>query len=402
MTTDETHTTPKTKGKEPLYTSDDDTANEERRHPPSPTTATSDRDLKEVVESDPSTPVRGQTEEEDVGEQLRNLELNPPNTNGNFDDDELFEEWDGTRTTQERELRESHKRRQAKTSKLELIPEGDKMSKETHLENYIRLVEHGWSPKDARGRYRDKNYGALGVLKKPETNPYDHDPENKFVRKDGKGHLRDAWRHLKDNWEVLPPPSHESCLRTFWKKLSSPDPEPFNKAVGNWHTYRWTKLKEIVDQDLNFPELAEAERVLKDRWTYTPRTLKDIAVTKSAQDHLDDFFKDFKYDTHGDFEKARGVDGGARCTTLYKLAKKPDAECSEQELRFKGIWDKFTVRLNHPLRSVPYELRNALMDIIENPETPREEKLAELYNKMVREKEQSFTQTSFVNTEQEC
>jgi len=46
MTTDETHTTPKTKGKEPLYTSDDESANEEHDTP----TVNADRDVDGVVE----------------------------------------------------------------------------------------------------------------------------------------------------------------------------------------------------------------------------------------------------------------------------------------------------------------------------------------------------------------
>ena len=348
----------------------------------------------------------------DVDEQLRNLELNPP---------DLFP----------------------------VLINGDKISKESHLENYMRCIEARWSPEDARGRYLDKRYNTLSVIKKRDSNPYDKD-DPRFLRKDGKGHLRDAWRHLKDHWDVLPAPSHESCLRAFWKKLnflktsgfsgdtfSLPDPEPFDKAIGGYGTYRWIKLKEIVDEDLHFPEDAEAERALKDGWTHTTTPMKDVAVTKSPQEHLDDFFTE--YDQHGDFKKARDVHGNARYEALLRLNNKPDYECSERELELKELWEVFTTseeylddffteyndhhgfkkargvfhsaryaaleRLKNkpdgecsdrelqfielwynPLRSVLRELRVALMDIIENPESPRDEALAELYRKIIRER----------------
>ena len=193
---------------------------------------------------------RGRREEEeqenapvpDVDEQLRNLELNPPN--------------------------------------LVLIEVGDKTSKESHLENYMRCIEAGWAPEDARGRYLGKNYLSLARLKKYDSTLYEKD-DPRFKRKDGEGHLHEAWRHLKDHWDVLPTPSHESSLRAFWKKLNLlktsgfsgdkfllRDPEPFDNAIGGYGTSRWIKLKEIVDEDLHFPEDAEAERALKDGWTH--------------------------------------------------------------------------------------------------------------------------------------
>jgi surface protein len=175
---------------------------------------------------------------------------------------------------------------QAPPSAVESYPpslvliEGDKISKESHLENYMRCIEAGWAPEDARGRYLGKNYPSLARLKKYDSNPYEKD-DPRFKRKDGEGHLHEAWRHLKDHWDVLPTPSHESSLRAFWKKLnllktsgfsgdkfSLRDPEPFDKAIGGYGTSRWIKLKEIVDEDLHFPEDAEAERALKDGWTH--------------------------------------------------------------------------------------------------------------------------------------
>ena len=145
----------------------------------------SDRTMRSIL-----TPLRSQREENapvpDVHEQFRNLVLTQPKP------------------------------------VLVLIPEGDKTSKESHLENYMRLIEHGWSPKDARGQSGDKNYGALAELRKRDSNLYDKDPENRFKRIDRKGHLREAWRHLKENWEVLDPKSHEFYLREFMDTINNP------------------------------------------------------------------------------------------------------------------------------------------------------------------------------------
>ena len=145
----------------------------------------SDRTMRSIL-----NPLRSQREENapvpDVDEQFRNLVLTPPKP------------------------------------VLVLIPEGDKTSKESHLENYMRLIEHGWSPKDARGQSGDKNYGALAELRKRDSNLYDKDPENRFKRIDRKGHLREAWRHLKENWEVLDPKSHEFYLREFMDIINNP------------------------------------------------------------------------------------------------------------------------------------------------------------------------------------
>jgi hypothetical protein len=260
----------------------------------------------------------------------------------------------------------------------------------------------------------------------------------------------DVFPVLIEGNKISKEPSHESCLRAFWKKLnllktsgfsgdtfSLADPEPFDKAIGGYGTYRWIKLKEIVDEDLHFPEDAEAERALKDGWTHTTTPCEDKAVIKTAQDHLDDFFTE--YDDHGDFKKARDVAGSARYEALLKLNNKPDAECSDRELRLKELWEVFKTSEEHlddffteyndhhgfkkargvpgsaryaalerlknkpdaecsdrelqfielwynPLLRLPRELRDALMDIIENPETPREEALAELYHKIIRER----------------
>ena len=57
------------------------------------------------------------------------------NTNGNFDNDELFEEWDGVyRTTQEQELRRRHERRES-VDKYEGVPT------DSQIEELVRDVE---------------------------------------------------------------------------------------------------------------------------------------------------------------------------------------------------------------------------------------------------------------------
>ncbi len=186
-----------------------------------------------------------------------------------------------------------------------VLIDGDRISKESHLENYMRCIGAHWTPEDARGRFPDKNYASLAKLRKGDSNPYDNDPENRFKRKDGKGHLREAWRHLKENWEVLDPKSHAFYLQEFWKKLSPPDPEPFGTAIGTYGTFRFIKLKEIVAGDIQFPEDAWAERALKEGWTHGTRPLKDKAVIKSPQDHLTDFFTDYEEELaeSGDYEE---------------------------------------------------------------------------------------------------
>jgi len=203
----------------------------------------------------------------------------------------------------------------------------------------------------------------------------------------------DLFPVLIEGNKISKEPSHESCLRAFWKKLnllktsgfsgdtfSLADPEPFDKAIGGYGTFRWIKLKEIVDEDLHFPEDAEAERALKDGWTHTTRPLEDKAVTKTAQEHLTEFFAE--YDDHHDFERARDVHGSARYVALVKLKNKPDVECSDRELRLKELWV-----VTEPFRSVPRELRVILMDIIENPESSRDEALAAWYRKITGEPE---------------
>ena len=66
------------------------------------------------------------------------------------------------------------------------------------------------------------------------------------------------------------------------------------------------------------------------------RELRLKKLTKSPQEHLD-FSRE--YDDHGDFKKARGVDKSARYMALLRLNNKPDYECSERELELKELWE---------------------------------------------------------------
>jgi hypothetical protein len=114
-------------------------------------------------------------------------------------------------------------------------------------------------------------------------------------------------------------------------------------------------------------ECSERELELKELWE----------GNKTPEEYLDDFFTE--YNDHHGFKKARGVYYSARYAALERLKNKPDGECSDRELQFIELW-------YNPLRSVLRELRVALMDIIENPESPRDEALAELYRKIIRER----------------
>ena len=101
---------------------------------------------------------------------------------------------------------------------------------------------------------------------------------------------------------------------------------------------------------------------------------------KTPEEHLTDFFTE--YDDHEDFMRARGVHGSARYKALLKVHNKPDAECSDRELRLKELWV-----VTEPFRTVPRELKVILMDIIENPESSRDEALAAWYRKIIGEPE---------------
>ena len=136
-----------------------------------------------------------------------------------------------------------------------------------------------------------------------------------------------------------------------------------------------------VDEQLRNLELnPRAERALKEGWTHKTTPQEDLAVTKTAQEHLTDFFTE--YDDHHDFERARDAHNSARYVALVKLKNKPDAECSDRELRLKELWV-----VTDPFRSVPRELRVILMDIIEYPESSRDEALAAWYRKITGEPE---------------
>ena len=136
-----------------------------------------------------------------------------------------------------------------------------------------------------------------------------------------------------------------------------------------------------VDEQLRNLELnPRAERALKEGWAHTTAPQEDLAVTKTAQEHLTDFFTE--YDHHHDFERARDAHNSARCVALVKLKNKPDAECSDRELRLKELWV-----VTDPFRSVPRELRVILMDIIEYPESSRDEALAVWYREITGEPE---------------
>ena len=72
----------------------------------------------------------------------------------------------------------------------------------------------------------------------------------------------------------------------------------------------------------------ELERELKALWQ----------GNTTPQEHLEAFFEEYR--EHNDFKKARGVRGSARYKALWKIAKKADEACTEQELELKALWNR--------------------------------------------------------------
>ena len=63
--------------------------------------------------------------------------------------------------------------------------------------------------------------------------------------------------------------------------------------------------------------------------------LKELTGIRTREEHIDDFFTE--YDDHRDFMRARGAEGGERYKALRTLTYKRDAECSKRELKLKEL-----------------------------------------------------------------
>ena len=195
------------------------------------------------------------------------------------------------------------------------------VSRETHLREWYAEVRDGVSPKDARGKGNAPRYNALMSLRKLEECPY----------KDDERELKEAWEAFKRNF----PPQKESeayYLEEFGRLYGQT--QDFLTARGQATTYRFAALKNIVENDLEFPpELNEIKALLKSKWTY--ESCRFTEMTDNV--HLHEFFEEYK--VHNDFKKARGENMSARHAALLRITKKPDEECNEQEKRFKGLWE---------------------------------------------------------------
>ena len=221
------------------------------------------------------------------------------------------------------------------------VPDVGNKTPEEHLTDFFTEYDDHKDFMRARGVHGSARYKALLKLhNKPDAECSDRELRLKKLTKSPQEHLDDFSREYDDHGD-------------------------FKKARGVDKSARYMALLRLNNKPDY--ECSERELELKELWE----------GLKTPQDHLDDFFTE--YNDHHGFKKARGVRDSARYRALERLKNKPDGECSERELQLKELW-------YNPLRTVPRELRDALMDIIKNPETPREEKLAELHRKIIRER----------------
>ena len=204
-----------------------------------------------------------------------------------------------------------------------------RLSRETHLREWYSDVQRGVHPNEARGKSVTPRYCSLMNLRKLEDCPYNDDERE----------LKEAWEALK---RFFPPVKQTDAyyLKEFGRLYT--ETQDFKTACGNYTTYRFTSLKNIVDNDLEVaPELAGYKALLKSNWEYDSQRFTE----KTAQEHLEEFFKEF--DEHGDFMKARGGLRSARYASLRRIKNKPDEECNELELRLKEVWERCVTPYEH-------------------------------------------------------
>ena len=311
MTTDETHTTPKTKGKEPLYTSNDDSANEEHDTP----TVNSDRDVDGVVEGLNALTVTEQaipactSRGTHVLNYLKSMSAYHAPGKVTSDDESANEEHDTPTVNSDRDVDGVVEGLKPLTVTKKATPA--KTSKETYLRNYWKGIKAEQDPSHARGAVGTSQYIILMGLRKYKECPYGtHQPD-----------LRKAWFDFVKNFPPMPK-SDEYYLEAFGKAYTkNPD---LNKARGQPKLYKFCALKKIVDEDLKFPELKEYELLLKRVWTYEETPFME----RSALTHLVDFHESYEKD--GDFMTARGKWNSARYKSLCILDKVTDLSTYEK------------------------------------------------------------------------
>ena len=316
MTTDEAR-----KGKEPLYTSDDEDYPE---HCVFEDTADEDdsTDWDEFLSDDDSDDdcviVIEDTDNDDVTSDVEDTA-----------DEEVFPDWDEF-------LSDSDSDDDA-TSDVDQVVAGfktlrvkPKTSKETHLLDYYKDIKRGLKPKKARKRPGTARYASLMCLRKFVNCPYSDD----------KPELRKAWKHFKKRFPVTPK-SDAFYLKQFGKAYTkNPD---LDKARGTVGCYKFNALKKIVDEDVKFRDdlpgdLPKYERLLKKVWSYKPLPWKE----NSYFTHLEAFHKEYEAEWF-DFQKARGPIGTARYGALLYLKDQKADKYKEPHrtmiLNLQKVWE---------------------------------------------------------------
>ena len=327
------------KGKLPLYTSDDDSADEQHRHPPSPT-VNSDQDLNEVVEG------------------LDTLTVTKKAT-------------------------------------------PTKTSSETYLRNYWENRKAGWSAEDARGAVDTNQYNILMKLRKLKECPYGTDQPDlreawfdfvknfppkptsdayylkafgkaytknpdlekargksglykfcalkKIVDEDLKfsGELEEYELLLKRVWTHEPKPCTERSTLTHLVDFheSYQKDGDFKKARGKWNSPKYQALSKLTNvQDLSTYDEPYRSMILK---------LQEVWVTPKVttwKGHLEDFHESYQKD--GDFKKARGKWDSARYNALNILKNVQDLSKYDEPHRrmirkLQEVWQGLTTWEEH-------------------------------------------------------
>ena len=312
MTTDETHTTPESKGKEPLYTSNGDSANEEHDTP----TVNADRDVDGVVEGLNALTVTEQaipactSRGTHVLNYLKSMSAYHAPGKVTSDDESANEEHDTPTVNADRDVDGVVEGLKPLTVTKKATPA--KTSSETYLLNYAQGIKAGLDAYGARGAVGTNQYIMLMKLRKYKECPYgSHQPE-----------LRKAWFHFVKNFPPMPK-SDEYYLEAFGKAYTkNPD---LHKARGIPGLYKFCALKKIVDEDLKFSgELEAYEHLLKRVWTYEAK----LFTERSYLTHLVDFHESYEKD--GDFMTACGKWNSARYKALCILDKVTDLSTYEE------------------------------------------------------------------------
>jgi len=194
-----------------------------------------------------------------------------------------------------------------------------RISKETHLLKWLRDVERGVNPNEARGKSDTAQYASLIKVRRLKECPYtDEEPE-----------LKEAWERFTT---LFPPERHEDVYYLQWFGEKYRDTGDFDAACGDSGGYKFAALKNIVDKDLKFPAFQAYEEQLKSGWKY--ETTRWTEMTPHL--HLLEFFEEYR--VHEDFKKARGDHSSARYKALVLITKKADEECNQLELELKALW----------------------------------------------------------------